>query len=211
MKRVIIAVCIAILPTASLADPTPVADKALDEVTGQAGVSIILTRSEHTLTIDSLQWTDTDANGGTLSLNGIDATGISISPDPIKTGDGVDGIEGTADDTYEIRALTIDVVDDSTLVAELDAAMNLSGAFISGYSAGTVTVEGYTDEGIVRIGLPPNFMSIDHIGVDSITVTANGGVNAHNTDLSAGPSFGAIDISNVTRTSRGGSLFIFAH
>lgn len=103
MKRVLTLLAIMVLPLSVMA-MTPVSDKALSDVTGQAGVSII---PDVTITMSEtdIAWGDPDGLGGTTSAGWIGMANLDMSTD----------IECTVLDPSDgVLPITIDVATDST-------------------------------------------------------------------------------------------------
>ncbi len=148
MKKLIIATCIALLPLSSIAALSPVADSDLGNITGQAGVSIAIGGLDLDATIGNIQWTDTDADGGTVSINGIAINALTLNPTVTSGADA-------------LSPLTIDVVNVYTAVAEL--GIDLEGGD---------SLAGFVNQGIVRVGLPTATLGIDSVTIASITVSA---------------------------------------
>lgn len=189
----------------------PLSEATLDNVTGQAGVSIGLDDIKLYQNIEYLRWTDTDGTDGTAGsvgisnlqmichLNGIthlDASGLPVSPGRAVQGtygalnyNNVDTDANGVDDAFQARALTFDA--GTMPVLSEGMSYNLTG------NPTGVTIAG------VQIGLPTLEIHQSALSFD-VTVTSAGAGND-------GASYGRIEIGANTLTILDGTIEIAPH
>ena len=209
MKKlfIIAAVIALILPNTVLA-LEQMSDQAMEQVTGQSGVSIAVDDVKIFQSISGLSYTDGDGTDGTAGSIAIDDLTVMIHANAITSLDAATGepvspgraLQGTAYDgtvydytnyaapsgaTFTARALTIDVGTCDTLSA--GAANNYGGGAIAGVVIGLPTLEIFQSE-----------LSFD------VTVTSGGALNS-------GASFGTIGIGQQTVAILDGTLEIAPH
>jgi hypothetical protein len=219
MKKVLIlAVVLMMLPLNAMALEM-LNDQNMDQITGQAGVSIAVDDVKIYQNISDLSYTDVGGTGttdGTISLGNLsvmvdinaitrlDATGAPVSP-----GRDVQGTYNTTNysylnavhpvsgaDIFQARALTIDVGNMPVLGA--GASYNADALLGNPQGTNTLTMAG------VQIGLPTLEIYQTALSFD-VTVTTDG--TAHN----EGASFGRLDIGNQTIAILDGTLEIAPH
>ena len=88
MKKVVLSAALAIVSGAAFAQMTAVEDEVLSAQTGQDGISIALNVKAH---IDSFEWIDTDAAGGSVAFENI-AIGSGALTATAVTGSSMTGI-----------------------------------------------------------------------------------------------------------------------
>lgn len=95
-------------------------DAALSDVTGQAGISI---SGNFNTTIGAITYTDTDANGGSITMQNVVMTGFNIS---------------------EANPLMIDVEDNKLKISlpEITGGLTVGAIDIGGASIGSVGISG---------------------------------------------------------------------
>lgn len=185
----------------------PLSEAILDDVTGQAGVSIAVDDIKLYQNIEYLRYTDTDGTDGTqgsvgisnlqmmVHMNGITSldatTGLPVSPGRAVQGtynaafDYTNG--GTPASAFEARALTIDA---GTLPVLSAGLSNNSGGMLNAVAG-------------VQIGLPTLEIYQSALNFD-VTVTSAGAAND-------GASFGTIEIGANTLTILDGTIEIAPH
>ena len=211
MKKLVLAISILMcLPLTTFA-MEPLSEAILDDVTGQAGVSIAIDDIKLYQNIEYLRYTDTDGTDGTagsvgisnlqmmVHMNGIthlDAAGLPVSPGRAVQGtygafnyNNVDTDADTIDDAFHAHALTIDAGTMPVLSEGL--SYNAAGA------PGLVAVAG------VQIGLPTLEIHQSALSFD-VTVTSAGAAND-------GASYGRIEIGANTLTILDGVIEIAPH
>jgi hypothetical protein len=207
MKKLVLVISILMcLPFTAFA-MEPLSEAILDDVTGQAGVSIAIDDIKLYQNIEYLRYTDTDGTNGTagsvgisnlqmmVHMNGITSldttTGLPVSPGRAVQGfynaafDYSNG--GTPASTFEARALTIDA--GTTPVLSAGLSNNTGGAYN--------VVAG------VRIGLPTLEIYQSALSFD-VTVASTGAAND-------GASYGRIEIGANTLTILDGVIEIAPH
>lgn len=208
-KLFIIAAVVALILPSSVFALEQMSDQAMDQITGQAGVSIAVDDVKIYQSIDGLSYTDGDGAitgdaAGTVSLDGLtvmvninaitslDATtGLPVSPGHTASlGNYVAGWDygnyTSASGNFTARALTIDVGTCEALTAGLT---NNMGA--------PLTVAG------VVIGLPTLEITQNNLSLD-VTVTSAGAANS-------GASYGTLGIGAQTIAVLDGTLEIAPH
>lgn len=205
MKKLVLVISILMcLPLTAFA-MEPLSEAIMDNVTGQAGVSIAIDDVKLYQDIAYLRYTDTDGVGGSAAgsvgisnlqmmvhMNGItslDASGLPVSP-----GRAVQGNYNTAmnynnfngDTQFHARALTIDV-----------GTMPVLSAGMTNNVGAPVDVAG------VQIGLPTLEIHQSALSFD-VTVVSVGAANS-------GASYGTIEIGNNTLTILDGTIEIAPH
>lgn len=191
----IAATAVALLPLAGHAALKAAADDELQAVTGQAGVSIAVDNVDIDLSIGNVAWGDSDGINGQQTNDLIAGTGLNAG------NAGFVNINGIA-----VTGLSVDSIPNRAGTAALALTIDVGSVTDATTSAdATLAAFGSDATSAVNIGLPTVAVGIDQITVASISVdrSANPAV--------AGPSFGSLQINDVSLRSYGGSVQIFAH
>jgi len=208
MKKLVLVISLLMcLPLTAFA-MEPLSEAILDDVTGQAGVSIAVDDIKLYQNIEYLRYTDTDGTDGItqgsvgisnlqmmVHMNGITSldatTGLPVSPGRAVQGtynaafDYTNG--GTPASAFEARALTIDA---GTLPVLSAGLSNNSGGMLNAVAG-------------VQIGLPTLEIYQSALSFD-VTVTSAGAAND-------GASYGRIEIGANTLTILDGTIEIAPH
>jgi hypothetical protein len=187
MKKLLaIAIVLMMVPFSAMAMET-ISDADLDTVTGQAGVSIAVDNVVIYTSMAKLEYTDTDAGGGTIGIANLQQTirlnAIGGSIDEAGTA----ARYGLAADVTP-HALTIDIASVGAL------------ASVGKLTAGGVAAMGGANATTIVIGLPTL-----EITIDEFTMTP---YLTNGTDTTE---FGLITIGAQTVAILGGELLIAAH
>ena len=193
MKKMLAVVAIVMLVPFTAFGLEMMADTALEDVTGQAGVSISVDNIEMDFSIGYVSWGDEDGfgasnPGGFVNMNDIRMTGIVI--DKFYGDSGLQQIADAADELgyNELKFLTIDV---GTYATGLDAV---------GDPTGYATA--------VRIGVPTLHVYVNKIDPIYVSLTATAGA-----DFTAIPNslLGTIALGEMQLDTKGGAIYILAH
>jgi hypothetical protein len=211
MNKVVLSAALAIVSGAAFAQMTAVEDEVLSAQTGQDGISIALNVKAH---IDSFEWIDTDAAGGSVRFEDIAIGGGALSTVAAGTYTGLNGngsndvISMAARTQYQtgIRfggPINIDVEDvaafsggASTLIGAMGGSdVAGDGAAIGAYGAQAAYTSGYaahvptTGTKAVVIGLPRMVMSFNVGAIRAVGATGEsysmGGIRVTNFDFSS--------------------------
>lgn len=197
MKKILAVAAILMLVPFTAFGMQMMADTALDDVTGQAGVSISIDNVQMDMSIEYLSWGDGDGLGGSaagyVNMNTIRMTGIIIDKLLIGAA-GLPAITGNLY-AYDSDPGVLDVTTTALTAATLQAL--------------TIDVGGYALAGgktAVKIGVPTLSIYVDKI--DDITLSLGTSANAvvAETDILGTISMGAIQLD-----TKGGAVYILAH
>lgn len=208
-KLFIIAAVIALILPNTVFALEQMSDQAMEQITGQAGVSIAVDDVKIYQSIDGLSYTDTDGTDGEAGTVSLDNLTVMVHANAITSLDGVTGlpfspgreVQGTYGAyNYNNVDTTADGIDDLFLAHALTIDVGTCSALSAGLSnnvGAAVTVAG------VVIGLPTLEIAQSALSFD-VTV-------ASGTALNSGASFGTIGIGQQTVAILDGTLEIAPH
>lgn len=206
MKKVLAIAAIVMLVPFTAFGMQMMADTALDDVTGQAGVSISIDNIQMDMSIEYVAWGDDDGfsgttNAGWVNMNTIKMTGIII--DKLMIGSaGLPMIEGALY-AYDDTLATPDVVASQMDPTDLKFLTIDVGEYPEGLDA-TGTPTGY--DTAVKIGVPTLSIYVDKIQDITITLASSAGAAVLTEDTLGTISMGAMQLD-----TKGGAVYILAH
>ncbi len=204
MKKVIAIVAVLMLVPFTAFGLEMMHDSALEDVTGQAGVSISIDNVQLDFAMDYMSWGDGDGIDGSaagyVNITQVRMTDVVIDKlaigssgiTPLSGTHVVGGVEGVAMDfdptngASDLAYLTIDV-----------------GDFTLGYvDDGTGTFVAYNDTA-VQIGVPTLSIYVGAIAPFDICLDSAAG--------NSGTALGSVAVGGMQLDTKGGNLYIFAH
>jgi hypothetical protein len=187
------AVALALVAASSSFAMSSIDDAALSQVSGQDGVSIA---GDLNVNIGSFQYTDTSANGGSVSFNNIGIKGMFVMT--------VDILNASAFQTSVVTSMANYL--GSATAAQTEAAKLLPNNATTN-PTGTGVYDGQSD--VVQFAFPN--AGLDHRLAPSITVGSITMGHAANGDNAAGStaSFGSFAINNIDL--QGTKVWMWAH
>jgi hypothetical protein len=207
MKKVLVIIAIVMLVPFTAFGMEMMHDTALENVTGQAGVSISIDNVQMDMSIEYVSWGDDDGiagygtNPGYVNMNTIKMTGIII--DKLMIGSaGLPMISGALY-TYDDTLATPDVVATAMNPTDLEFLTIDVGDYPEGLDA-TGTPTGL--DTAVRIGVPTLSIYVDKIADITVTLT-----NSPGADVLTGDTLGTISMGAMQLDTKGGAVYILAH
>jgi len=199
MKKVLAIIAIVMLVPFTAFGMEMMADTALEDVTGQAGVSISIDNVQMDFSMDYISWGDSDGLGGTAAgyVNITEMTMTNIVIDKLAIGAaGISVLSGThivagasapmdfdpTDGASDLRALTIDVGDYA-------ACVDATGAVLT--------------DTAVAIGVPTLSIYVGAIAPFNVALDDAAGAT--------GTALGSVALGGMQLDTKGGTLYIFAH
>jgi len=187
LKRIAIAAALSSITLAASA-MTPIADTELSQVSGQDGVSIAASLN---VNIGSFTYSDTNANGGSVSFNNIGITGtVAATLDIVNAA------------TFETAVFTpsasggLGVLNPTAMAATNPTAAAAQGAALAAFYPGT---------DVVKIAIP-NIATDAGLNVTVGSITMG---NASGTAATGSHSFGSFALNDITM--QGTTVYIWAH
>jgi hypothetical protein len=177
------------------------ADTALEDVTGQAGVSISIDNVQMDMSIDYVAWGDDDGfndaygtNDGWVNINTIKMTGIIID-----SWTGSSNLEAIDGNVYIYNTTTEEF--DKTVISAANSNLKFLTIDVGEYPTLTVGLDT-----AVRIGVPTLQIYVDKISDIDITLAATAGA-----EVLTGDTLGTISMGSIQLDTKAGYVYILAH